>query len=622
MNFCCQRDHEANIEMTKAYSYIRMSTDAQVLGDSLRRQTEQTEKFCREQGYDLDTTFELRDIGFSAYDGSNVSKGDLGKFVSAVQAGRIERGSVLVVESLDRLSRQTPRTALRLFLDLLDHGINVATLIDRRTYAPDSTDQFDLMMSIMLMTRAHDESLHKSHRLRAVWENKRKHAQATILTSRCKAWLKPKSDRTGFVAIPDRATTVRRIFFEAADGGFGVDSIARRLNRERIPTFGRSRGWHKSYVLNILTDRAVLGEFQPHLKGKTHRIAAGNPMSGYYPILIEHELFYRAQSALQRRRISGGGRKGARISNLFSKIAKCGLCGCRMTFVNKGGKGGRSLVCGSARRGLGCSPIGWRYEEFERSFLTFIREVDLGSLSGKTGRSAELATLERQAAALDGQLAELKHQRERVFSLIMGDESTDFLTEKLRSLDAEVRTKGDELTVIKASVEEISRSQGALSDGFAQIGGLIDRLQAESGDDICNARSAVAARLIDIVDQLIVWPGGKPTDPHAEALIRGMISEEGRDPNAEIEIYVSRLDKAHRAFFVRFKDGSHTFVAPFVDNPVRFRSFSDSRGLMITDDQLHLHAAWKLGIDLDGATPDELLSALASARSEVGLSKT
>ena len=34
------------------------------------------------------------------------------------------RGSYLVIENLDRLSREDERTALRLWLDILDAGIN------------------------------------------------------------------------------------------------------------------------------------------------------------------------------------------------------------------------------------------------------------------------------------------------------------------------------------------------------------------------------------------------------------------------------------------------------------------------------------------------------------------
>jgi DNA invertase Pin-like site-specific DNA recombinase len=48
----------------RAYSYIRMSTDAQIKGDSLRRQLELSELYAQEHGLQLVDT-DLRDTGRS-----------------------------------------------------------------------------------------------------------------------------------------------------------------------------------------------------------------------------------------------------------------------------------------------------------------------------------------------------------------------------------------------------------------------------------------------------------------------------------------------------------------------------------------------------------------------------
>ncbi len=52
-----------------AYSYIRMSTDIQLKGDSLRRQEELSVKYAEEHDLELDKDFKLRDIGVSAFHG-------------------------------------------------------------------------------------------------------------------------------------------------------------------------------------------------------------------------------------------------------------------------------------------------------------------------------------------------------------------------------------------------------------------------------------------------------------------------------------------------------------------------------------------------------------------------
>jgi DNA invertase Pin-like site-specific DNA recombinase len=58
----------------KAYSYVRMSTDIQLKGDSKRRQVEKSERYAKEHGLDLVSDFELEDIGVSAFRGDNVRR--------------------------------------------------------------------------------------------------------------------------------------------------------------------------------------------------------------------------------------------------------------------------------------------------------------------------------------------------------------------------------------------------------------------------------------------------------------------------------------------------------------------------------------------------------------------
>src|SRR5437867_425154 len=89
-----------------AYSYIRFSSRQQAEGDSLRRQTEKAEDYCQRKGWTLDASLTLRDLGVSAFRGDNALLGNLGVFLAAVKKGTVPAGSVLIVESFDRLSRQ------------------------------------------------------------------------------------------------------------------------------------------------------------------------------------------------------------------------------------------------------------------------------------------------------------------------------------------------------------------------------------------------------------------------------------------------------------------------------------------------------------------------------------
>ena len=82
-----------------AYSYVRFSSAQQAEGDSLRRQTEKAEAYCKRKGWTLDAALTLRDLGVSAFRGKNALVGNLGTFLQAVK-----RGTVLPGSALDRKS--------------------------------------------------------------------------------------------------------------------------------------------------------------------------------------------------------------------------------------------------------------------------------------------------------------------------------------------------------------------------------------------------------------------------------------------------------------------------------------------------------------------------------------
>ena len=92
-----------------------------------------------EHGLDLDEDLKLHDIGVSAFDGSNVVKGELGAFLDAVKKGKVAEGSTLLIESFDRLSRGDLQSAITLMMDLLNSGITIVTLSDGKQFVPGHT---------------------------------------------------------------------------------------------------------------------------------------------------------------------------------------------------------------------------------------------------------------------------------------------------------------------------------------------------------------------------------------------------------------------------------------------------------------------------------------------------
>jgi DNA invertase Pin-like site-specific DNA recombinase len=150
----------------KAFSYIRMSTDAQLQGDSLRRQLDASRAYAERHGLQLT---ELKDMGVSGYRGANIASGALGVFLAAIRDGEVPRGSYLLVESIDRLSRQAPAKALQPFLEVINAGIVLVTLNPLEVFTEDNLDFYRLLMALTIMQRSHEESDVKSHRLKSAW---------------------------------------------------------------------------------------------------------------------------------------------------------------------------------------------------------------------------------------------------------------------------------------------------------------------------------------------------------------------------------------------------------------------------------------------------------------------
>jgi DNA invertase Pin-like site-specific DNA recombinase len=242
--------------MPRVYSYVRMSTLRQEWGDSLRRQDETAQAYAKARGWELLEEDQLRDIGLSAYTGKHIEGGALGRFRAAIREGKVKPGSLLLVESLDRLSRQEGMKALNLFTEIITSGITIVTLSDGKTY--DIQSGFaDLIISIVTMARAHDESVMKSHRGKQTWSNKRKNAASRKLTALCPGWLRVSGDRSKFEVIRTRANVVKTIYRDSI-AGLGDYAIMSKLNRARVPVFGRAKGgWHKSTVAEILTSQGL-----------------------------------------------------------------------------------------------------------------------------------------------------------------------------------------------------------------------------------------------------------------------------------------------------------------------------------------------------------------------------
>ena len=398
---------------TKAYSYIRFSDPSQAAGDSYARQHRDTVAYCAEKSLDLvsDSEYTFFDEGISAYSGKlRDDTTDLYRFFEKVKDGSIASGSVLIVESLDRLSREHVRAALPRFMDLLNAGISIHTLQSNKTYTEDY-DEFDLFQSILEMSRSHKESLFKSKRIASRWREKQDLARTGVpLGKSCPAWLDlvyangPLNKPTDFAPNPVRVTTIEKIFRLTLDG-YGRNIIARMLNAEGIDAF-RVKSWGASSINKILTSEAVLGVYQPSMVENGKRVPRGEPIAKYYPPIIDRATFESARAAVSGRN-SAKSRKQSERFQLWQGISKCALCQSPLHSFTNGRKDAPVyLRCYNAKKGI-CTAGSIRADSLEPIFKEILAKLNVLALV-QSSASTINAKLEVVTGKLIGERAKLK----------------------------------------------------------------------------------------------------------------------------------------------------------------------------------------------------------------------
>lgn len=465
----------------KAYSYLRCSTPEQMQGDSFRRQLALAEAYALKRGWELDRTLTLQDVGVSAFRGRNAVEGNLGTFLEHVATGEVEPGSVLLIESLDRLSRQEIDDALLLFLQVIRSGVTIVTLLDEMEYSRESikgpSGSVSLIVSLFILSRAHEESATKARRLKEAWAAKRGRLDSEALTSKVPAWLRLNSETRKPELIPERASIVERIYRDTL-GGKGQHRIAAELNREGVKPWGRGAYWHRSYVAKILTSEAVIGTLVPHtvdyVAGKRTRTAQ-EAVRGYYPAAVPQDLWLDVQALSEGKRPRPKGRNAERpVSHMLARLATCPRCGGSMSRVDKGKRSRPALVCARAKSRAGCAYKAVRVEHIEGAIIERLPE-----------RLRDTPVGDRDPE-LDRQILDAEEGRDR-------------LTEELANVESAIRAGGDVPRLLRMLQElegqweeardtlrglEARRTQIAGQTVQARVARLIGTLQGAEGDPL------------------------------------------------------------------------------------------------------------------------------------------
>ncbi|MDH0866430.1 recombinase family protein [Mitsuaria sp. GD03876] len=492
------------------FSYLRFSDPSQAAGHSAERQTAYAARWAEEHGLRLDDSLTMRDEGLSAYHQRHVKAGALGVFLAAINEGKVPEGSVLVVEGLDRLSRAEPLLAQAQLGSIVNAGITVVTAQDGKAYSRDSlkSNPMDLIYSLLVMIRAHEESDTKSKRVTASivrlcrgWVDGT--YRGRIRNGKDPQWVREAD--AGWELIPDRVEALREAIQMYMDGLGPRDIISRLREAGRTPLDNYLAATH---LYKLLKNPALIG---------TKRLSVGGEdfeLVDYYPrVLSDAEWSELATVGSQR------GRRGAKsdIPHVITGlgITYCGYCGRAMSGQHLFGKikkrgdklkdGYRRLLCAGLSYGKGgrCAyPKSRSVAPVERAIMAHCSDIlNLRALYG----GDQSAPVRAEIARLRAELATVDSQIDRLMSAMLDSGSDDppaVFTRKARDLEAQREKIQAGLQAAEHRLSTIARKDLAGSDKLWRD--LARGVQDLEYDARLKARQLVA----DTFERIVVYASG------------------------------------------------------------------------------------------------------------------
>lgn len=458
----------------RVYSYLRFSDNRQSAGSSVDRQLEYARRWAAERGFVLDESLSMRDEGLSAYHQRHIKQGALGVFLVAVDEGRIPAGSVLIVEGLDRLSRAEPIQAQAQMAQIINAGITVVTASDGREYnrASLKAQPMDLVYSLLVMIRAHEESDTKSKRVKLSikrlcdgWVAGT--YRGLVRNGQDPQWLHLVDGKFEF--IPERVAAVRealRLFML----GHGSVRVMRELQAQGLRFTAQDSNASQLYRLVRLP--ALVGVKQISIEGTDYRL------EGYYPALLTQAEFDQLQVRVDSRQSRKG--KGEIVGLMTGMgITHCGYCGSAISAQNYTHRakadgtlsdGHRRITCVGYSHRNTCPAGSMSIVPIERALMDYCS--DQFNLTALLQGPDPAKGLQAQVAAARAAVDETGKQLEKVTAALMLDDGPAPLTfvRKARELEQQLAKQKGELLQAEQSLGAVaSTKEPALAEVWAEL---------------------------------------------------------------------------------------------------------------------------------------------------------
>lgn len=417
----------------KIYSYQRVSSTSQLDGKGLELQSDAAILQRLSQEHNLPISEEtMSDAGKSAYHGEHL-KHELGAFISAIKAGEVAEGSILVVYSLDRLSRLQLGYAKQIYLDLTNNGISIFSMADNYLYRAHTPA--DDILSTIVFERAHNESKTKSKRVLGTAQTKIEDFMKGIRSSDGfpisigvgRHPIHIDASKKDIRPHPYYFDMMKKMTELLADG-WGISRITEYLNDNWKAPNGRPV-WNRTVVARLCAHPSLYGRLEITVDGKEYSL------DDYYPALITADQWRTIQRAKSSRKRE---RHTVQAVAVLGGLMKCGRCGgaIKIHYDSRGNY--LSYAClRNAQKG-NCSGIGsMTAKHVDRAVVQILSDV-VWSQSQNRPESNSIANLTDDIRAMENHLAELTEG-------VLDGSLPRSMWGKLNQLEDDIKTKKVEL---------------------------------------------------------------------------------------------------------------------------------------------------------------------------------
>ncbi|WP_082113751.1 recombinase family protein [Chromobacterium vaccinii] len=494
---------------SKVYSYLRFSDPRQATGSSADRQIQYATRWAAEHGLVLDDALTLRDEGLSAYHQRHVKQGALGAFLEAISAGRISAGSVLIVEGLDRLSRAEPILAQAQLAQIINAGITVVTASDGKEYNREliKNNPMDLVYSLLIMIRAHEESDTKSKRIKAAVKRQAEAwiagtFRGRIVNGRDPQWLDWDGEK--WIPIPERVEAFK-IAFRMYKDGYGAKPIFQHLFKLGLTMTNKGLPNHANFYRSI-RNPALYGTRILEVGGEKFEL------KNYYPAIITEEEYNSLQTeAGGRFKFSQNGGIIGVVSGLG--ILRCGYCGAAAVVKNylnrkKESNGNikdshRRLMClGAITTGIHSCPMPATSSvaPVENAIMEYCSD-QLNLLSLQNGEDQSLS-IRAKLSDKKTELISIENKIQKITNTILESElnAPKFLIKKASELESLQELAKDQIE--KLENELVLLSQNLIEPALAETwAGLTDGVKNLENESRISARKLIS----DTFEKIIVY---------------------------------------------------------------------------------------------------------------------